>query len=148
VRTLWKPIGQLSKTPSRPGNCVVEENDGNQTSFENLEEREGKRGSTAHIERVYAPVEFLHPDVFHGAPPVDAINDHLLRLGRVVSSSLQEAPVCHIVRARRGDVNNWESVEVDQSVDGTNVSVWSSFGMLLSEKAGSFCSSSRRTSNG
>jgi hypothetical protein len=82
---------------------------------------------------------------------VDAINDHLLRLERIVSASLQEAPVCHIARARRGDVkvNNWESVEVGQRVwMGTNVSVWSSFGMLLSEKAGSFCSSSRRTSNG
>jgi len=31
---------------------------------------------------------------------------------------------------------------------GTNVSVWSSFGMVLSAKAGSFCSSSRNTSRG
>jgi hypothetical protein len=139
---------QALKDPVPSGKLWYRRERGDQTTFEISRKGRARGGRTAYIERVYAPVEFLHPDVFHGAPPMDAINDHLLRLGRIVSASLQEAPGCHIVRARRGDVNNWESVEVGQGVSGTDVSVWSSFGMLLSEKAGSFCSSSRKTSNG
>jgi hypothetical protein len=58
--------------------------------------KSARGGRTAHIERIYAPVKLLYPDIFHRPPPVDAIKDHLLRLGRTVSASLQEAPVCHI----------------------------------------------------
>jgi hypothetical protein len=47
----------------------------------------------AHIERVYAPVELLDADILHGAAPLDAIEDHLLRLGRTVPTGFQEAPV-------------------------------------------------------
>jgi len=48
---------------------------------------------TAHIERVYAPVELLDADILHGAAPLDAIEDHLLRLGCTVPTGFQEAPV-------------------------------------------------------
>ena len=91
VRTLWKPIGQLSKTPSRPGNCVAEQG---RTERSDVFRKGAGGGRTAHIERIYAPVKLLYPDIFHRAPPVDAIKDHLLRLGRIVSAGLQEAPVC------------------------------------------------------
>jgi hypothetical protein len=91
VRTLWKPIGQLSKTPSRPGNCVAEQGTAERSD---VFRKSARGGRTAHIERIYAPVKLLYPDVFHRAPPVDAIKDHLLRLGRIVSAGLQEAPVC------------------------------------------------------
>jgi hypothetical protein len=30
LRTLWKPIGQLSKISSLPGNCATKENDASQ----------------------------------------------------------------------------------------------------------------------
>ena len=59
-----------------------------------------ERGRTAHIERVYGPIQLLYPDVFHGASPLDAFKDHLFRMGRIVSASLQEAPVCHIDRGQ------------------------------------------------
>ena len=34
----------------------------------------------AYIESVYAPVERLDADILHCAAPLDAIEDHLLRL--------------------------------------------------------------------
>jgi hypothetical protein len=52
-----------------------------------------RQGCTAHIERVYEPVKLLDANVLHGAPPVNAIKDHLLRLGRIVSASLQKPPI-------------------------------------------------------
>jgi hypothetical protein len=48
----------------------------------------------------------------------------------------------------RGNAKKKLGGEVAHNGDGTNVSVWSSFGMLHSAKSGSFCSSSRSTSNG
>jgi hypothetical protein len=47
----------------------------------------------AHIKGVDTPVELLDSDVLHGATPTDAIEDHLLCLGRIVPTGLQEAPV-------------------------------------------------------
>jgi hypothetical protein len=69
-------------------------------SSKDARERVQERGRTAHIERVYRPIQLLNPDVFHGASPMDAFKDHLFRLGRTVSTSLQEAPVYHIDRGR------------------------------------------------
>jgi hypothetical protein len=61
--------------------------------------REGKE-CTAHIERVYTPVELLDADILGCASPLNAIEDHLLRLGRIVSASFQEAPVGGAEKAR------------------------------------------------
>ena len=61
----------------------------------------GRKERTAHIERVYAPVELLDADILHRASPLDAIEDHLLRLGRIVSAGFQETPVC-AARRKRG----------------------------------------------
>lgn len=47
----------------------------------------------AHIKGVDTPVELFDSDVLHGASPADAIEDHLLCLGRIVPTGLQEAPV-------------------------------------------------------
>jgi len=104
LRTLWNPIGQLSKISSRPGNCA---NSGGQNcAMEILEVEEvggkGRKERTAYIERVYEPVELLNADVFHCASPLDAIEDHLLCLGRIVPAGFQEAPVRRAERARAG----------------------------------------------
>jgi hypothetical protein len=61
--------------------------------------REGKE-RTAHIERVYTPVELLDADILHCASPLNAIEDHLLRLGRIVSARFQEAPVRRAEKAK------------------------------------------------
>jgi len=60
----------------------------------------GRKERTAHIERVYTPVELLDADILHCASPLNAIEDHLLRLGRIVSAGFQEAPVRHAEKAR------------------------------------------------
>ena len=61
----------------------------------------GRKERTAHIERVYAPVELLDADILHRASPLNAIEDHLLRLRRIVSAGFQETPVC-AARRKRG----------------------------------------------
>jgi hypothetical protein len=107
-RTLWKPIGQLSKISSRPGNCTnrKEKRTKGQDVASTLLRGEGGGGKgrkerTAHIERVYAPVELLDADILHRASPLNAIEDHLLRMGRIVSAGFQETPVC-AARRKRG----------------------------------------------
>ena len=103
-RTLWKPIGQLSKISSRPGNCANKKEKrmkGQDVASTLLRGGKGRKERTAHIERVYAPVELLDADILHRASPLDAIEDHLLRMGRIVSAGFQETPVC-AARRKRG----------------------------------------------
>ncbi len=50
-------------------------------------------GQATHIVRVDTPVEVFDADVLHGPSPMDAIKDHMFRLGWIISPSLQEAPV-------------------------------------------------------
>jgi hypothetical protein len=114
------------------------------------EERGGRgRGwkRAAHIERVYASVELLDTDILHCAAPLYAIEDHLLRLGRIVSAGFQEAPISPRARGKsKAGVKQGTGTGVDmgshivnksqvgecEGVWGTNVRVWSSFGMGLS----------------
>lgn len=53
---------------------------------------------------VDTPVELFDTDVLHSPSPMDAIKHHLLRMGRIVSPGLQEAPVQPLYRNRRGDL--------------------------------------------
>jgi len=97
-----------------------------------------KRIGDSYIVRVNASVEFVDADVLNGSPPMDTIKDHLFRLRWIVSPGFQEAPV-----------QPGEERRIRHSVMyETDINVWSSFSMLLSIKAGSFCNSIRRVSKG
>lgn len=82
--------------------------------------RGGGRGwkRSAHIERVYAPVELLDADILRCAAPLDAIKDHLLRLGRIVSAGFQEAPAgVRRAREKRKGARREMGVDVCQQIN-------------------------------
>ena len=54
-------------------------------------------GDVTYIVRVDTPVELFDTEVLHSPSPMDAIEDHLLRVGCIVPPSLQEAPVQPVV---------------------------------------------------
>jgi hypothetical protein len=147
VHTLWKPIGQLSKTPFRPENCVEGERWRSGMFRESLGKECKKGAHCAHRKGLWTCIAPLSRHL-----PLFSANG--------CNQGPSASPGTHCIREPSGSacVPQWHGKgeayirkigdEVGHSEDGTNVSVWSSFGMLLSAKAGSFCSSSRNTSNG